>query len=56
MKDDTTGVNAFLYTVSKIAQKTVMKKLNPQDPGRVESKCRKNMYRVEGRIPVIRSH
>ena len=56
MKDDTTGVNAFLYTVSKIAQNTVMKKVSSQDPGRVESKCRKNMYRVEGRIPVIGSH
>ena len=34
MNDDAMGINAFLYTVSKIAQKTVIKK-DSQDPGRI---------------------
>ena len=34
MNDDAIGINAVLYTVSKIAQNTVINK-ESQDPGRV---------------------
>lgn len=53
--DDAFGLNAFLYTVSKISQNTAMETELIRS-GALKSNCRKNMYRAKGRIPVIRLH
>lgn len=52
--NDAVEVNAFLYTVSGISQDTATKTELARSGAR-KSNCRKNMYRVESRIPVIRS-
>ena len=47
MNDNAIGINAVLYTDSKIAQNTVIKK-DSQDPGPRKSNCCKYLYRAEG--------